>query len=133
MIDIENQVLNTVESALRDVYGDGISFYGEYVESPARFPSVCLEEDDNSDANESVTLARLPVTACNLMYTANVYSNLKTGKKSQAKAIMDIVDEQMHRMGFTRTSRNPLPNVDRTIYRLTARYTKVHQIFTQEE
>lgn len=133
MIDINNQVLNTVESALRDVYGDNMSFYGEYVESPARFPSVSVEEDDNSDAEGTITFARLPVTACNLMYTVNVYSNLKTGKMSQARAIMSIVDTQMHRMGFELVTCNPLPNVDRTIYRLTARYRMLYQKFKQEE
>lgn len=133
MIDIENQVFNTVANALRDEYGDDISIYGEYVESPAQFPSVSLVEDDNSEVSVTRTLARLPETACNLMYTANVYSNLETGKKAQAKAIMDIVDTQMHEMGFTRTMRSQLPNVDRSIYRVTARYTQIYQKFKQEE
>lgn len=129
MIDIENEVFNTVVKALRAVYGDGISVYGEYVEKPECFPSVSLVEDDNREIEENKTLARLPETASQLMYTANVYSNLVSGKKTQAKAIMDIVDDCMRNFGFTRTMRSQLPNVDRTIYRVTARYTKVIQIF----
>ena len=128
MIDIENTVFNTVANALRSVYSN-ISVYGEYVESPSDFPCATLVEDDNSEVVGNVTLARQPETACSLMYTANVYSNLQTGKKTQAKAIMDIIDAQMHSMGFTRTMRNQLPNLDRTIYRVTARYTKTFQTF----
>ena len=128
MIDIENEVFNNVANALRASYS-GISVYGEMVETPSSFPSVSLVEDDNSEIEFNKTLARKPETACNLMYTANVYSNLKTGKKAQAKSIMDIIDAQMHSMGFTRTMRNQLPNLDRTIYRVTARYTRTYQIF----
>lgn len=128
MIDIESQVFNSVANALRAEF-PGISVYGEVVETPSSFPSVSLVEDDNSEIESNKTLGRLPETACNLMYTANAYSNLKTGKKAQAKAIMDVIDERMHKMGFTRTMRSQLPNVDRTIYRITARYTKTFQTF----
>ena len=128
MIDIENEVFNTVANALRVVYPD-ISIYGEYVETPSVFPAVTLVEDDNSEIEGNKTLTREPELASQLMYTANAYSNLKTGKKEQAKAIMNIIDEQMRNMGFIRTMRSQLPNVDRTIYRVTARYTRVMQIF----
>lgn len=128
MIDVESMVFNTVANALRASY-NGISIYGEYVESPSSFPSVSLVEDDNSEIVSNTTLYRNPETASNLMYTANVYSNLKTGKKAQAKAIMDVVDAQMRNMGFSRTMRSQLPNVDRTIYRVTARYTRTIQTF----
>jgi len=129
IINIENEVFNTVSNALRAVYGDNIVVSGEYNETPSAFPFVTLIEDDNYEVEETRTLARLPETASNLTYTANVYSNLKSGCKTQAKSIMDIVDEQMHNMGFQRNSRNQLPNIDRTIYRVTARYTQVIQIF----
>ena len=133
MIDIESSVFNYVANALRDKYGNNISIYGEYVEVPEQFPSVSLVEDDNASIPSTMTLARLPETAASLMYTANVYSNLKTGKKSQAKEIMDILDAKMIELGFTRTMRSQLPNVDRTIYRVTARYTKIHQIISKGE
>lgn len=128
MIDLENEIFNYVANTLR-VEFPGISVYGEQVETPSSFPSVSLVEDDNSEVEFTKTLDRKPETACNLMYTANVYSNLKTGKKAQAKSIMDVIDSCMHNMGFLRTMRNQLPNLDRTIYRVTARYTKSFQTF----
>lgn len=129
MIDIESQVFNYVANALRAEYGNSISIYGEYVEVPEQFPSVSLVEDDNASIPSTMMLTRSPELAASLMYTANVYSNLQSGKKAQAKEIMDILDSKMIELGFTRTMRSQLPNVDRTIYRVTARYTKIHQIF----
>lgn len=128
MIDIESEVFNYVTEPLRSEY-PGISVYGEYVEVPSSFPSVSLVEDDNSEIGTNRTLGRLPEMASNLMYTANVYSNLATGKKTQAKAIMDAIDTRMHELGFERMMRSQLPNVDRTIYRVTARYRKIMQIY----
>lgn len=128
MIDIESSVFNTVANALRTSY-NGISVYGEYVETPSSFPSVSLVEDDNTEIETNTTLFHSTETASNLMYTANVYSNLQSGKKAQAKAIMDVLDTQMRNMGFIRTMRSQLPNVDRTIYRVTARYTRIIQTF----
>lgn len=57
------------------------------------------------------------------MYEVNVFSN-KTGyKKSEAKAIMDTIDDQFAALGFTRTMCNPVSNLqDATIYRIVARY-----------
>lgn len=128
MIDIENEVFNYVANALRATYNT-ISIYGEYVENAETFPAVSLVEDDNAEVPETYKLNNQPETACSLTYTANVYSNLKTGKKTQAKAIMDVIDRCMHEMGFTRTMRSQLPNIDRTIYRVTARYNRTFQIF----
>lgn len=128
MIDIESIIFNHVANALRAEFPN-ISIYGEYVETPESFPSVSLVEDENSDIAENMTVTREEPTVCSLMYSANAYSNLQSGKKAQAKAIMDIIDECMHKFGFTRIMRSQLPNVDRTIYRVTARYTKIHQIF----
>lgn len=128
MIDIESTVFNYVVNALRAQFPN-ISVYDQMVETPEKFPSVSLVEDDNSEVTENVTLDRLPETACNLMYTANAYSNLQTGKKAQTKAIMDVIDSCMKDMGFTRTMRSQLPNLDRTIYRITARYTQTYQTF----
>ena len=128
MIDIEPMVFNYVVNALRAQFPN-ISVYDQMVETPEQFPSVSLVEDDNSEVIENVTFDRSPETACNLMYTANAYSNLQTGKKAQTKAIMDVIDSCMKDMGFTRTMRSQLPNLDRTIYRITARYTQTYQTY----
>ena len=60
-----------------------------------------------------------------VQYAVNVYSNKQTGAKLEAKAIMNIADNAMQGMKFWRTMTRQVPNVDRTIYRLIARYRAV--------
>ena len=129
MIDIENEVFNNVANVLRGKY-EGLSIYGEYVETPSSFPSVSLVEEDNSEVEQFVSITREDEKVVDLMYSVNVYSNLTQGKKAQAKAIMNDIDEELHRMGFIRTMRQPMPNMDRTIYRMIARYSKRYQKFS---
>ena len=62
MIDIESTIFNYVANTLRAEF-PGISVYGEIVETPERFPSVSLVEDDNSEIAENVTLGKTPETA----------------------------------------------------------------------
>jgi hypothetical protein len=59
------------------------------------------------------------------MYEINVYTNDSQGKKTKAKSIANVIDGQMSLMHFTRKFRSQTPNVDRTIYRITMRYSAV--------
>ena len=123
MIDIENDVFNAVATALRTAHS-GIQVYGEYVESPAKFPAVTIVEADNR------ILERMRTTsienAASVMYEINVYSNKSVGKKAEAKAIATTADNVMSSIGFTRTFREQVPNMkDATIYRIVCRYEAV--------
>ena len=61
-----------------------------------------------------------------VMYSLSVFSNKSVGRKSEAKAISDFADEEMRKLGFTRTSRLQVPNLmDATIFRLESRYEAV--------
>jgi hypothetical protein len=60
------------------------------------------------------------------MVEMNVYSNLNTGKKAQAKAIAALLDDVLAGHKFTRVFMDPVPNFnDATIYRVTARYERL--------
>ena len=62
-------------------------------------------------------------SAVSLMYEVNVYTNSVGYKKSEAKDIMETIDNEFSKMGFTRTMCNPVSNLqDATIYRIVARY-----------
>ena len=70
----------------------------------------------------------------NFMYEANVYSNKTSGKKSECKEIIALIDAEMLAMGFVRTTLTAVPNeYDSTIYRMVGRYTATvsadHKIF----
>ena len=95
---------------------------GEYVDTPARFPAVTIVESDN------MIVQRMRTTnienAVTLMYEVNVYTNTVGYKKSEAKDIMEVVDNEFSKLGFARTMCNPISNLsDATIYRMVARYT----------
>lgn len=121
MIDVENQIYTPIAEALREAF-PGIDTSGEYVKAPSAFPHVSIVEQDNystlthlstSDSEEYATI----------MYEVNVYSNKSSGKKTQCRSIMKVIDDLMYRRNFTRISLSPVPNLENaTIYRLVARY-----------
>ena len=132
MIDIESAVFNRVVTKVREVYPD-IFMTGEYVKSPPSFPAGSLVEMDNSTRIETIDSGSNENHA-NVMYEVNVYSNKTTGKKSECKAIMALIDEEMLAMGFSRSTLTPVPNEnDSTIYRMVGRYRATvssdHEIF----
>ena len=123
MIDIENKVLSVVREAVLAQYPTA-SVYGEYVEVPASFPCVTVTEDTNYTYVYTKD-EQLAEHHAEVQYAVNVYSNKQTGAKLEAKAIMNIADNAMQSMKFWRTMTRQVPNVDRTIYRLIARYRAV--------
>ena len=123
MIDIENKVLSVVREAVLAQYPTA-SVYGEYVEVPESFPCVTVTEDTNYTYVYTKD-EQLAEHHAEVQYAVNVYSNKQTGAKLEAKAIMNIADNAMQGMKFWRTMTRQVPNVDRTIYRLIARYRAV--------
>jgi hypothetical protein len=121
MIDIENQVFDRVATRVREQFPD-IFMTGEYVNSPASFPAVSLVEMDNS-IRETTIDSGSNENHANVMYEVNVYSNKTTGKKSECKAIIALIDSEMTALGFVRSTLTPVPNeYDSTIYRMVGRY-----------
>ena len=123
MIDLESDIFDYVAKALR-VAHTGIDVKAEYVEMPAKFPHVSIVESDNR------VLTRMRTNnienAASVMYEVNIYSNKASGKKSEAKAIANTLDDVMSGIGFTRTFREQVPNLrDATIYRIVCRYEAV--------
>lgn len=123
MINIENDVFTIIATALRGKF-PGIYVTGEYVAVPASFPAVMLVESDNYVVKQGST-TRIDDFA-QVMYSLSVFSNKTNGRKSEAKAIADFSDEELRKLGFTRTARLQVPNyADATIYRLESRYEAV--------
>lgn len=123
MIDIENDVFDTVATALRAAYL-GIFVTGEYVPTPSKFPAVSIVEADNRIVERMRTLNI--ENAASVMYEVNVYSNKASGKKSEAKAITETLDAEFAKIGFTRTMKNQVANFnDATIYRIVCRYEAI--------
>lgn len=119
MIDVENKVYTEIRTALVAANPD-ISVSGIYTDTPSSFPHVSIEETDNAGvASASSNTDR--EYAANLTYTVNIYTNTQTAK-SDAKAIAAVVSDAFLDLGFLRSMKQEMPNIDRTIYRLTLRF-----------
>ena len=124
MIDIENDIFNTVATEVREKYPD-IYMVGEYVKTPSQFPCVSLVEMDNQ-VYQRTEDSGSSENHVSVMYEVNIYSNKTVGKKTECKAIAAVIDEQMLALGFARTMLQPIPNLDdATIYRMVGRYSAI--------
>ena len=124
MINVENEIFDTVAKAVREKY-PSVFISGEYIKAPSKFPFVSLVEMSNTAYDRTQTSGSIENHA-SLMYEVNVYSNKKSGKKSECKAIASLIDNELATLGFSRTMLQPIPNMDdATIYRMTGRYTAV--------
>lgn len=124
MIDIENELYTIIANKLRsDIVG--IFVAGENVKTPATFPAVMFREISNSVYEKSQSNLNIENHA-SLGYEFSVYSNKASGKKTECKKIAAIIDEEMLRMGFTRTSLETIDNTaEPSIYRMVGRYKAV--------
>ena len=124
MINVENEIFDRVASAVRAVY-PSVFISGEYIRTPSKFPFVSFIEMSNTAYDRTQSSGGLENHA-SLMYEVNVYSNKTSGKKSECKAIVALIDNELATLGFSRTMLQPIPNMDdATIYRITGRYTAV--------
>lgn len=120
MIDIEADVYDACTKRLRAEH-PGINVSAEYAETFTKFPAVTIVEADNRVVESMRTLNI--ENAILSMFEINIFSNKVSGKKSEAKAIANTVDEFFSSIGYTRTFREQVPNLrDATIYRIVCRY-----------
>lgn len=60
-----------------------------------------------------------------VVFEVNVISNKLDGKKAVCKAVMDTIDREFNRLGFSRTAMMPINESSATRYRLFGRYSAV--------
>lgn len=142
MIDVENLVIDTVSKAIKASAYSTALVVSDYTDMPSSFPCVSVIESDNSTYRRTQD-NDLKEHHTRVMYEVNVYSNKTSGAKTEAKKILEIVDSSFQNMKFTRTFKQPIPNADKTIYRILARYeaviaeyqtigqNKVYQVYRQ--
>lgn len=119
MIDIENKVYTEVRNDVK-AFNSNVSVSGTYTDTPSSFPHVSIEETDNASVASAISTSDREYAA-NLTYTVNIYTNTRTAK-ADAKALAAVVSDSFSSMGFNRSMKQELPNIDRTIYRLTLRF-----------
>ncbi len=124
MIDIVNEVFDTVANTVRSKHSK-VRVVGEYVRFPAEFPTVTLDEIQN------VSVEHLEDSSDNenyagVTYRLQVFSNKKSGKKAEARAIFATADMKMREMGFKRITYTTTPEIyESTIYSIAATYEAI--------
>ena len=120
MIDIESQIYSPIRTALVNDY-DGIFVTSEPTATSAKFPAVSIVQQDNYMSINKLDNSGAERFAT-IMFQVDVYSNKASGKKSECKEIMNVVDNMLFAMNFTRLSLTPIPMANDGYYRLSARY-----------
>ena len=124
MIDFENKIFTDIYNAVIAEYPHAFISSVEVLTEPT-FPAVFVNFQDSSPTPRYVNTSRTEPFR-DLVVDINVYSNLQTGRKAQAKAIMAIIDTEMVSMGFVQSAMNPLDltnSQNKLITRLFARYS----------
>ena len=126
MISPENEVFNAIATHLRLDF-PGIYVAGETVITPAKYPAVVIEERGNAVNPLTIATSANGVqleNSVDLMYQVDIYSNKTIGRKAEAKAILNVVNEVFSELGFAREFSSPVSNLENaTVYRITARYS----------
>ena len=120
MIDIENTIYSPIRTALVNQF-DGIFVTSEPTATTAKFPAVSIvQQDSYMSINKLDNSGRERYST--VMFQVDVYSNKASGKKSQCKEIMGVIDTMLFDLNFTRLSLTPIPMENAGYYRLSARY-----------
>lgn len=122
MIDFSNEIFNAVAKDLRSAY-KGIKVVGEYVSAPTAFPTVTIDETGNVPVHldSAVNNKYARVT-----YRVQVFSNLKSGKRSQAREIYSHLDEKLQELGLVAVTYTTTPAIyNSEVYCITATYEAV--------
>ncbi len=123
MIDIENKVITEVTNAVHAQY-PGITVASDYEEYFATFPAVAIYQVNNELYQKSLD-GTLTEHHAKVTFEVNVYANDQFNRKGTCMDILQIVDACMLGMRFVRTYTRRVPNIDRSVYRMYARYKAV--------
>lgn len=119
MIDFANEIFTHIAERLMEAY-PGIEVKGEYVETPASFPCVSIEETANTPMHpDSRSTAKYAL----IRYRVQVFSNAKNGKRAEARRIFQTVDGIMQELNLLCKSMTTTPTVyHASIYQITATF-----------
>ncbi len=119
MIDIENKMFGLVKKAVQANYPQA-NLSSVSTNTPKAMPSVSVVEIDNYAYKGGIDSSMEEKFAV-VSYEINVYTSGET-KKTEEKAIINIVDAVFKGQGFYRTSHVPMSTGDDTTYRSVSRY-----------
>lgn len=125
MIDIENKLIDAVYRAVTAAYRKA-TVVSVPVAAPSAFPHITIWEESNTSPSQYQEVPKVQRYST-VEYLVNIYAN-DAVKKKTAKEISEIVDSTLSGLGLLRTFCSPIPNEDRTIYRITMRFRGVIEV-----
>lgn len=126
MIDIENKVITEITDALEAEFLSnypGLVVYDTEIEVAKSFPCVTAVMSNNSTVKDTRELNKHTENHAHNILTVNVYTNNAVGAKELAKDIFQTIDGVLQNLNFTRLMASPMPNIDRTVTRITGEYS----------
>lgn len=118
-----NQIYDTIESAV-NLVGRPVYCASKREPIPESFPACYIVEDDHSFIRSAIPLnfSDAPLTR---NFSVEVYSSLTNGALTEAREIMDDVEEVMMQLGFIETYCGQTNNADPSVTRIVGRFTRV--------
>jgi hypothetical protein len=121
MLEFSNEIFNTVATSLRSIFTD-IQVVGEYVEAPAKFPTVTLDEIQNIPTHLDSAVEN---KYARVVYRTQVYCN-GNGKRVRAREIFNEVDKTLMGIGLVMKSYTTTPAIyNSEVYCITATHEGV--------
>ena len=122
MINNSSEMFTNITTALQD-YDSNVKASSVYTNSPSSYPFVSIEMIENDIYENGVDSGDIENFAV-LVYEINVYASGNT-KMSGAWGLLEVADNYMKSVGFTRVSATPMQDQNETLYRIIARYEAV--------
>ena len=123
MIDFENKIFTEIYNVVTTYYPDAYVTTEEENIEPS-FPAVYISVSDSYQTSQFINSSRIE-NFRDLVVDVDVYTNITSGRKTQAKQILTLINDAMVAMGFTGASLNVLDLTsadNKFITRLFARY-----------
>ena len=120
MIDIENLVFDTFYTAFVSLH-PAANVTAGYDEENAIFPCVIVRQTNNQAYRASIT-DDCAENHARVTFEIEIMSDKVDTGRSECKSLMNDADEIMQGMKFRRIHLNRPINIDRTLWRVYARY-----------
>lgn len=121
MIDFSNEIFNEVAKNLRSTYSD-ITVVGEYVESPAKFPTVTIDEIQNIPTHKDTATYN---KYAEIVYRTQIFCN-GVGKRQKARQIFNSLDKTLMDLGLYVKTYTTTPTIyNAEVYCITATHSGV--------
>ena len=120
MINPEDEIYDLIAKKLRTEF-QGIAISGDSDSVAPSFPFVSIEMSDNTTLFKVMDSGNYEVSI--VYFDINIYSNKKTGRKSECRAIAQVIDSLLTPKNFRRMEMRPVENRNNpNIYRIFANY-----------